>query len=111
MVKVNRAVARGQLTRPDHCEACGKFGPKNSRGQATIHGHHHKGYDAEHVLDVVWLCAPCHRLAHPEREGWHQKRNMPSPKGRKLNLTDDERRARSERAKRQRPCDARWGAK
>ena len=31
---------------------------------AKSEAHHHRGYDADHVLDVVWLCRPHHAAAH-----------------------------------------------
>lgn len=48
------AIRSGRLERPSECSACG--------AQGRIHGHHHHGYSDP--LDVVWLCAPCHRAAH-----------------------------------------------
>lgn len=50
---VTQAVRRGALERPKRCPRCGR--------KTVIHGHHHKGYDKKHELDVVWLCARCHR--------------------------------------------------
>lgn len=51
--KVLRAIKAGKLERPDHCELCGK--------ECKPHAHHWHGYDDDHVLDVQWLCAKCHR--------------------------------------------------
>jgi hypothetical protein len=31
-----------------------------------MNGHHRNGYDLEHVLDVVWLCARHHQREHAE---------------------------------------------
>ena len=47
---VRRAVARGRLARPEHCEQCGSGGP--------IEAAHH---DYSRRLDVRWLCRSCHR--------------------------------------------------
>lgn len=49
---VKRAVARGDLTRPDRCEAC------DARCVAQAH---HDDYTKP--LDVDWLCPPCHAVA------------------------------------------------
>lgn len=35
-------------------------------GNPQVQSHHHKGYDKEHVLDVVWLCVKHHRQAEKE---------------------------------------------
>ncbi len=42
----------GLIVKPTHCENCGK--------ERRLQGHHHKGYSKEYVLDIVWLCVPCH---------------------------------------------------
>lgn len=56
---LNRAIESGKIVRPDHCQECGK--------SCKPDGHHHKGYDKEHWLDVIWLCRECHSLTeHPE---------------------------------------------
>ena len=61
---VRRAVDRGTLTRPPHCEECGSTPERAKDGRSTIHAHHHKGY--EQPLDVRWLCPACH-FAHDLR--------------------------------------------
>ncbi len=53
--KLNRAVKSGTVTRATSCEDCGKI-PKRA-----LHGHHE---DYDKPLDVVWLCAQCHRKRH-----------------------------------------------
>lgn len=53
---VRRAVADGRLIKPGSCQRCG-----TSR---QLHGHHHMGYEKEHMLTVLWLCIPCHERAH-----------------------------------------------
>jgi hypothetical protein len=54
---VNRAVRRGLLPKASTqvCSVCG--------GKAD-HWHHHVGYEREHWLDVVAVCAPCHVAIH-----------------------------------------------
>lgn len=46
------AVRVGALTRPARCPTCNR--------KCKVHGHHHKGYDKDHYLDVQWLCPSCH---------------------------------------------------
>jgi hypothetical protein len=53
---VQRALANGTLTRPAVCSTCGT--------PCRPHGHHHRGYEHAHRLDVVWLCVRCHKAAH-----------------------------------------------
>ena len=61
------AVDRGDVVRADSCEHCGKSVQGN--GNRRLDGYHHRGYDAEHVLDVVWLCRSCRvRLHQPSQQ-------------------------------------------
>jgi DNA-binding transcriptional regulator YiaG len=53
-----RAMLRGEITRPETCSRCG------ARGR--IHGHH---TDYSKPLDVVWLCSLCHGEAHRSEAG------------------------------------------
>ena len=46
---LNRAIAKGKITRPKNCENCGDTG--------NIEGAH---YDYSQPLTVEWLCKPCH---------------------------------------------------
>lgn len=48
----NRAVAKGQIKKPENCEQCGAWTNKLEK--------HHKDYSKP--LDVVWLCKPCHGI-------------------------------------------------
>lgn len=50
-LRVQRAVKRGELTRPDACETCGK--PCKPEGAHT---------DYSRPLDVMWLCRKCHAV-------------------------------------------------
>ena len=54
--RVHDAIKRGDLMRPTEC-------PKCYRTDQRIEAHHHKGYDPEHALDVVFVCGSCHREA------------------------------------------------
>ena len=54
---VRRAVRSGKLTRPTHCQSCGK--------PSTIHAHHN---DYRKPLDVMWLCVRCHAEHHHARD-------------------------------------------
>lgn len=56
---VRYAVRTGRLVRGP-CADCGRV---DYLGKKT-EGHHHKGYDFDHRLDVVWLCAGCHISKH-----------------------------------------------
>lgn len=51
---VYRAVKLGRLIKPKLCQDCG--------AQAKIIYGHHEDYSKQ--LDVVWLCAICHKKAH-----------------------------------------------
>jgi hypothetical protein len=51
---VHRALKRGVLVRPDACSLC-------DGEEYAIHAHHD---DYTRALDVIWLCAPCHKLCH-----------------------------------------------
>ena len=64
---VRKALREGSLSRPVHCSQCGKHRSElqQSNGRySSIEGHHHRGYEYEHALDVVWLCKKCHAQAH-----------------------------------------------
>ena len=51
--KVSYEVAKGRLTKPDHCQNCGK--------KTRLEAHHH---DYSKPLDVIWVCRPCHNQIH-----------------------------------------------
>ena len=71
---VRRAIIRGELVPSDMCEQCGKTPIRKKR--RPIEAHHHNGYSDEHALDVIWLCASCHKLAHPETNIWTEARKQ-----------------------------------
>jgi ribosome-binding protein aMBF1 (putative translation factor) len=48
-----RAVVRGELTRSNVCQVCGK--------PCKTEGHH---YDYNKCKSVIWLCTQCHRQYH-----------------------------------------------
>lgn len=52
---VRRAVDNGLLSKPLTCQQCSK--------ECKVEGHHHKGYDKQFWLDIIWLCRECHRKA------------------------------------------------
>lgn len=49
---VTRAVARGDLVRPKVCPIC--------QLKKKVQAHHHRGYEKQHYLDIIWACARCH---------------------------------------------------
>lgn len=51
---VRHAIRRGDLVRPERCEACGM-------DQISIEAHHE---DYSNPLDVNWFCTFCHNDAH-----------------------------------------------
>ena len=53
--RVRMSIMRGRLVKPKECSACRKVGP--------IEGHHP---DYTKPLEVVWLCADCHRIISQE---------------------------------------------
>lgn len=53
------ALAKGELTRPEHCESCGKH--KSEQGNCSINAHHD---DYHKPLEVRWLCISCHKRWH-----------------------------------------------
>ena len=56
---LNKAVVRGEVSRPESCSKCGvKCKPDG----------HHWSYIEEHWLDVIWLCGDCHRGIHNNKE-------------------------------------------
>jgi hypothetical protein len=54
--RLRSAVRTGEIIKPLRCEKCG--------AEEELHGHH---ADYTKPLEVTWLCARCHRRAHPER--------------------------------------------
>jgi hypothetical protein len=46
------ALKSGKIQRQETCAMC---------GAAPTEAHHHRGYEKEHYLDVIWLCRRCHR--------------------------------------------------
>lgn len=106
-----RAVQSGLLEPPEKCEECG-LKPKPSKdNRRTLQTHHHNGYEEEHVLDVIWLCPSCHKMAHPETNVWTDERKAKvsnTIKGSTLKLSESERQARAQRCKDQKPWETRW---
>lgn len=73
---VQRAIARGDLIKPDCCEACGGLGSEIAGG---LEAHHYLGYAREHYLDVQWLCVPHHREADRMTSGVNITELHPAP--------------------------------
>lgn len=77
---VAKAIADGDLVKPDRCEQCGKK-PKRP---SLLHGHH---ADYERPLDVEWLCPKCHKTRHPS----NTESSDPGDRRRRVNLSLSER--------------------
>lgn len=61
---VEAAINAGVIEKPDHCFGCGR-----SASETRISSHHH---DYAKPLEVIWVCAKCHRpldANRREREG------------------------------------------
>jgi transposase-like protein len=75
---VEKAVLRGRLIRPEHCECCG-ISKKFKDGRSGIQAHHD---DYDKPLSVRWLCQKCHHQWHKENtalnEADTEKINEPS---------------------------------
>lgn len=56
---VSKSIKAGTLS-PEPCSVCG-LKPMRVNGLQRIQAHHHKGYDEEHWLDIIWLCGGCHQ--------------------------------------------------
>jgi hypothetical protein len=52
-VAINYALRTGKIKRPDTCVLCEEV-------SNDIVAHHWNGYDADHYLDVQWICRRCH---------------------------------------------------
>lgn len=61
---VNMEVKRGRRPNPNSlfCALCGHLGDDRRHEY-----HHHMGYAAEHVFDVIALCSLCHANEHREQ--------------------------------------------
>lgn len=61
--KLERAIQRGEITRPETCEECGMKPPPFTDGRTPIQAHHD---DYSKPLEVRWLCQRCHHKHHKE---------------------------------------------
>lgn len=68
--RVQNAIEKGKLTRPDACEKCGTKPGKSVTGRSLIEGHHE---DHTKALEVKWLCRQCHRNITPTCRGERHK--------------------------------------
>lgn len=59
--KLEKAVFRGSVIRPDTCERCGRTPPRMKDGRSRIQAHHP---DYSKPLKVAWLCQMCHHQEH-----------------------------------------------
>ena len=58
---VKYALRVGKLVRPERCSKCTDKPFPRLDGRSRLQAHHHNGYSKDHRLDVIWLCAYCHR--------------------------------------------------
>jgi hypothetical protein len=55
---VSRALSKGIIVKPEHCELCGA----SARSYWTYIVAHHQDYSKP--LDVIWCCGTCHHRIH-----------------------------------------------
>lgn len=61
--RVQKAVQRGTIRKPNRCQKCGQPFPASK-----LQAHHH---DYAKPLDVSWYCDTCHKAVHQELgHGW-----------------------------------------
>jgi hypothetical protein len=56
-IKLGNAVRDGRVIKPAACQSCSQVPDARHK----LHGHHE---DYSKPLDVIWLCAACHRRLH-----------------------------------------------
>jgi len=61
-IKVNKALAIGELVQPSKCSVCGQ----TSNVVGKLVAHH---IDYTRPFDVVWLCKSCHMITHAAARG------------------------------------------
>lgn len=59
-IAVRDAVRAGRMIKPERCSLYFPFYPIC---EGRIEGHHYKGYDPEHWLDVEWICRYHHDMS------------------------------------------------
>lgn len=64
---VVNGITAGKIKKPDTCKTCKK--------KTNLEAHHHKGYDDNHLTDVVWLCSDCHRQADQKLRAKKKKKD------------------------------------
>ncbi len=69
---VEKAIAKGLLTKPKACEACGKE-EHFASGRSSLESHHD---DYNHPLTVRWLCRKCHHEWHEHHRAITVKRQL-----------------------------------
>ncbi len=56
---VRYAIANGKLSRPSCCEKCGLEDKKLKDGRSGLRADHHKGYERENWLNILFICVSC----------------------------------------------------
>lgn len=61
--RVNSLLKSGRIVKPTHCQHPGCENTK-------VDGHHHRGYEGDAAVDVVWLCRTHHPLPRERSVTW-----------------------------------------
>lgn len=63
---ISNALRDKLITRPT---VCSLSEPLNGTHEGRIEADHHKGYESEFHLDVLWVCHACHVVLEKQRRG------------------------------------------
>ena len=53
------AMLSGVIIRPESCQICGCLDVKQRDGRSGLRMDHHKGYEIENYLNVIFICLSC----------------------------------------------------
>jgi len=65
---LNQAIAKGDISRPEHCQLCNKIG--------KIQAHH---IDYGRPFQILWVCSCCHGQIHRKDHALNPSNNYQSP--------------------------------
>lgn len=63
--RIEKAIAKGKIKRPEKCEMCGEIPPPMKNGRLRIQAHHP---DYNNPFKIIWLCQGCHYKWHKEND-------------------------------------------